>query len=245
MEGAPKGDKKARRYIADHRPGRQETNPDDGRGWEVIAPVYLRLGRVEDAVKARRNALRLNGETAERTTNLGEALVAAANGIVTADAKVAFERAVALDARDARARYFLGLAAEQDGQRDGAAAIWGAMLAETPDASWAEFVRQALARVGGAVPARGPRAEDMAAAVEMAPDQRNLMIRGMVERLSERLQRDGSDVDGWLQLVRSYMVLGDRDKATAAAAAGRRALASEPEKFKKLDEFAKGLGLEG
>jgi cytochrome c-type biogenesis protein CcmH len=222
-----------------------EKNPDDGRGWEVIAPVYLRLGRLEDAVKARRNALRLNGETAERVTNLGEALVAAANGIVTADAKAVFERAVALDARDARARYFLGLAAEQDGQRDGAAAIWGAMLAESPDASWAEFVRQALARVGGAAPARGPRTEDLAAAAEMAPDQRTVMIRGMVERLAERLQRDGSDVEGWLQLVRSYMVLGDRDKAAAAAAAGRRALASEPEKLKQLDEFAKGLGLEG
>ena len=85
-----------------------DDNPEDGRGWEVIAPVYLRLGRADDAVKARRNALRLNGETAERMTNLGEALVAAANGVVTADAKAAFDRAVALDPRDVKARYFLG-----------------------------------------------------------------------------------------------------------------------------------------
>ena len=77
-----------------------ERNPDDGRGWEVIAPVYLRLGRFEDAVKARRNALRLNGETAERQAALGEALVYAANGIVTAEAKAAFERALALDPND-------------------------------------------------------------------------------------------------------------------------------------------------
>ena len=54
--------------------GHLERNPDDGRGWEVIAPVYLRLGRFEDAVKARRNALRLKGETAEREAELGEAL---------------------------------------------------------------------------------------------------------------------------------------------------------------------------
>ena len=54
-----------------------ESNPDDGRGWEVIAPVYLRLGRFEDAVKARRNALRLNGASADREADLGEALIGA------------------------------------------------------------------------------------------------------------------------------------------------------------------------
>ena len=113
-----------------------EGNPDDGRGWEVIAPVYLRLGRFDDAVKARRNALRLNGETAERRGCFGEALVGAANGVVTAEAKPAFERAVALDAKDVKARYFLGLAAEQDG-RTQAAASWRGMLAGAPaDAPW-------------------------------------------------------------------------------------------------------------
>ena len=106
-----------------------DRNPEDGRGWEVIAPIYLRLGRFDDAVKARRKALRLNGETAEREAGFGEALVVAANGIVTAEAKAAFERAVALDANNVKARYFLGLAAEQDGNRGQAAAIWRALLA--------------------------------------------------------------------------------------------------------------------
>ena len=62
-----------------------ERNPNDARGYEVVAPVYLRLGRFEDAVRARRNALGYGGETAQRQADLGEALAAAANGIVTAD----------------------------------------------------------------------------------------------------------------------------------------------------------------
>src|SRR5262249_59362859 len=37
-----------------------ESNPDDGRGWEVIAPIYIRLGRFHDAVTPRRHALRLS-----------------------------------------------------------------------------------------------------------------------------------------------------------------------------------------
>jgi cytochrome c-type biogenesis protein CcmH len=71
------------------------------------------------------------------------------------------------------------------------------------------------------------------------------MVRTMVTRLAERLQRDGSDIEGWQRLVRSYMVLGDRDKALAAVGDARRALASEPEKLRKIEELVKGLGLEG
>jgi len=224
-------------------------NPEDARGWEVIAPVYLRLGRFDDAVKARRNLLRLSGETAERQADLGEALVGTSNGIVTAEAKVAFERAVALDAQDVKARYFLGLAAEQDGHRADAVSIWRAMVTGAPQgAPWVGFVRGELARVEGgpsASPSPSPSQEDVAAASDMSPEARLTMIRGMVEKLSDRLHHDGADLEGWLRLVRSYMVLGDRDKARAAAGDARRALVAEPGKLRQIDELVKGLGLEG
>jgi cytochrome c-type biogenesis protein CcmH len=123
-------------------------DPNDGKGWEVIAPVYLRMGRFNDAVVARRRAIALDGDTADREAGLGEALVAAANGVVTDEAKAAFQRAVATDAQDPKARYFLGLADEQDGNRDAAAAKWRALLAGAPpDAQWTDFVRAALERI--------------------------------------------------------------------------------------------------
>ena len=75
-------------------------NPKDVRGWEILAPVYLRLGRFGDAAKAWRSAMAADGETAARQASLGEALVGAGNGVVTAEAKKAFERAVALDAEE-------------------------------------------------------------------------------------------------------------------------------------------------
>jgi cytochrome c-type biogenesis protein CcmH len=225
------------------------SHPDDGRGWEVIAPIYLRLGRFDDAVNARRNALRVNGSTAERLAALGEALVLAANGVVTAEAKREFEGALALDGKDVLARYFLGLAAEQDGDNARAAATWRALLADSPpSAPWVGFVNSALARVEpglGSVVQKGPGEQQIAAASELSSDQRNTMIRGMVERLAERLRQDGSDVDGWQRLVRSYVVLGEPDKARAAVADARRALASDPGKLQRLDDFVKGLGIEG
>jgi cytochrome c-type biogenesis protein CcmH len=219
-------------------------NPDEGRGWEVVAPIYLRIGRFDDAVKARRQALALNGETAERHSGLGEALAAAAGGVVTAEALAAFKAAVALDAEHVKARFFLGLAAEQDGRVDEAVATWRALLADAPpDAPWAEFVRAELVRV--AAVAGGPTEDQVAAAGDMPPDQRLAMIKGMVERLAERLGKDGSDIEGWLRLVRSYMVLGDRDRALAAAGDARRAFAAEPDKLRRIDELTKGLGLDG
>ena len=222
-----------------------EAKPDDGRGWEVVAPVYLRLGRFEDAVKARRNALRLNGASAEREADLGEALMAAGNGVVTGEAKAAFDRALTHDPKHAKARFFLGVAAHQDGQTEKAAAIWRDMLKDArPDSPWVGAVRAALARVGGAAPP-GPSAEDVAAAEQMAPEDRNAMVRGMVERLAERLKRDGSDVEGWLRLVRAYTVLGDRDRALSAIADARKALGHDGDKLRRLDDLVKELRLEG
>src|SRR5712672_1581865 len=221
-----------------------EQNPGDGRGWEVVAPIYMRLGRFDDAVKARGNALRLLGATAERESDLGEALVSLANGVVTADAKTAFDQALKLDPKDVTARFYGGLAAEQDNRPEDAARIWRELAADAPEgAGWLASVQRALARVeapAGAAP-RAPGGNNVAA----VPAQQGDMIRAMVERLAARLRRDGSDVDGWIQLVRSYMVLGEADKARAAVADAHRALEGDADKLRRLDEGARNLGVGG
>jgi cytochrome c-type biogenesis protein CcmH len=122
--------------------------PDDGRGWELLAPLYLSMGRTADAVKARTNAIRTLGSTAEREGALGEALVADAKGMVTADARAAFDRAISMDPHQAKSRFFLGLAAEQDGRSGEAERIWQALAADAPaGASWLPAVRAGLARL--------------------------------------------------------------------------------------------------
>jgi cytochrome c-type biogenesis protein CcmH len=228
-------------------------NPDDGRGWEVVAPVYMRLGRFDDAVKARRNALRLNSGSAVREADLGESLMAQANGVVTDDAKAAFERALTHDLKNLKARFFLGVAAHQDGETAKATDIWRGMLQDArPDSPWIGMVREALASIEGTSeaasaqqPAPGPNAEDVAAAEQMKPEDRNVMVRGMVDRLAERLKRDGSDLEGWLRLVRAYTVLGERERALSALADARRAFGHDTDKLRRLDELVKELKLEG
>src|SRR3984893_1216300 len=114
-------------------------HPDDGRGYEVLAPIYLRMGRAGEAVNAARAALRLLGETPARRALYGEALVAAANGVVTPEAKQSFDVAAAKGPA----------AAEQEGDRARAREIWSRLVAEAPkDAPWAQALRERLAAAG-------------------------------------------------------------------------------------------------
>jgi cytochrome c-type biogenesis protein CcmH len=222
-----------------------EKEPTDGRGWSVLAPVLARLGRYDEAIRAYRSSITYNGDSAERRADLGEAITGAAGGVVTAEAKAEFERAIALNADAAKANYFLGLAAEQDGLSSEAASIWRAMLAKAPpDAPWRPLVRAALARVGGSgAPALSDDA--VAAAKEMNGTDRDAMIHGMVERLAARLKQNGNDIDGWLRLVRAYMVMGDRDKAKGALTEARQAVANDAERLRQLNDGLKNLGLDG
>jgi cytochrome c-type biogenesis protein CcmH len=222
-----------------------QKNPTDARGWSVLAPVLARLGRADDAIHAYRNAISYGGDKAPLRADLGEILAATAGGVVTAEAKTEFERAHALDADEPKANYFLGLAAEQDGRKADAATIWRAMLAKaSAEAPWRPLVESSLSRVGGGkVPALP--AETMAAAKDMAEPDRETMIRGMVDRLATRLKQNGDDVEGWLRLVRAYMVMGDLEKAKTALSDARQAVANDTERLRQLNEGAKTFGLDG
>ena len=217
-------------------------NPEDGRGWEILAPVYMRLDRYSDAVTAWRNTLQLLGENAERDANLGEALTAEANGVVTAEAKADFVRAASLDKTLVSARYYLGLAAEQDGRKEEAAKIWRDLIAEAPPgAQWLSDVRNALAGVeNNATQPSGPSAAQIAAAANQPAEQQSAMIQSMVDRLAARLKQDGSDVDGWVRLIRAYNVLGQAEKASAATTDAQQALAGAPDKLAQLNAALKG-----
>ena len=222
-----------------------EKNPTDGRGWNVLAPVLAKLGRYDDAVRAYRNSITYNGDSAERRADLGEVLAGAAGGVVTAEAKAEFEHAVAIDPAELKARYFLGLAAEQDGRNTEAASIWRAMLEKaSADAPWRPLVEAALARVGGAAAPALPD-DTVAAAQAMNEADRGAMIHSMVDRLATRLKQNGDDVEGWLRLVRAYMVMGDRDKAKSAQTDARQAVANDAERLRQLNEGLKNLGLDG
>jgi len=228
-------------------------HPDDGRGFEVVAPYYLRTGRIEDALHAYGEALRLLGPTATRLAALGEARIVAAQGAVPKEARADFEAALALDASHPMARYYLGLAAAQDGDKDKAAEIWKKLLADSPaDAAYAAAVRDRLEKLNEAPqaaapgPVPPPQASEQGKAIAAMPaSERQAAIRSMVERLAGRLEQNGDDVDGWLKLIRAYSVLAEAEKGRKALDDARKALAAKPAEIERVDTLARELNIGG
>ena len=218
--------------------------PDDGKGWAVIAPVYMRLERYDNAAHAYAEALRLLGEDASRRAAYGEALVAAAGGVITEEARQAFEKALADRPGEPEARFYLALAAEQDGKKEEAARAYEALIADSPpDAHWVAFVKERLAGLKGAPDRAVAGAGEASNPLAGAPEGQRAMIEGMVSRLANRLSSSGGRLDEWARLIRAYAVLHEDGKAKAALADARKALAPDAEAVASLDALAHDLGL--
>jgi cytochrome c-type biogenesis protein CcmH len=234
--------------------------PDDGRGWEVVAPYFLRTGRGEDAIHAYAEALRLLGPTAERRAALGEARMIVADGKATPAAVKDFEAATALDPANIMARYYLAVAAAQAGEKEKAIEQFERLAADAPpDAGWLNAVKAQLATLRGIAASSptpssessppearsGPDSEQGRAIAAMPAQERAGMIRTMVERLATRLQANGDDVEGWLKLIRAYSVLAETDKLKQAIADAHKALAAKQDDNARIDALARELGVGG
>ena len=214
-------------------------HPDDGRGQELIAPVYMRMGRFDDAAKAWRAAIAANGPSLERWLDLGQALIYASNGEVTPEAREVFEAANRLSSERPEPLFFLGLAAEQAGEFAKARDYWTLLLANAPpDLDTTKMVRARLE----ALPPASPQAEAIA---NLPAQERQTAIRSMVDGLADRLQKDGHDLEGWLRLLRAYSVLQEKDKALAALGEAKRNFTADANALAQIDALARELGLGG
>jgi cytochrome c-type biogenesis protein CcmH len=236
---------------------RLRAHPEEGEGWDVIAPVYLGARRYKEAADAYAQAVRLLGESAKRLSGQGQALVLANDRVVTEEAKAALERALALDQTLLEPRILLAIAKEQDGRFADAIADWRALLAKAgTEEPWRATVEKRIAAAeahlagkvqppdGDEAPGAGaPSAADIAAAQDMSPDERQAMIARMVDALASRLDQDGNDLPGWLKLVRAYSVLDRREDALKALRRARNQFSGNTQALQQLDALAAELGL--
>lgn len=214
-------------------------NPTDGKGWSVLAPVYLRQGRFEDAAKAFAAAIRHDGPTAERHAGQGEALILAAGGVVNSGARESLAAAVKLDPANPRARFFLAIGLEQDGNIPEAVASLKALLAEAPaDAPWAGAVRARLEAL------QGPSDPAAAAIANLPAQDQAAAVRGMVDSLAARLAEGGGTLAEWSRLIRSQAVLGEKPTALKSLATARERLAADADALTALGTLAGELGLQ-
>jgi len=243
--------------LAERLEARLADDPDDIEMRLVLAQVYERSGDYAKAAAHYREAIAFVGRQGPVPgplhAALGETLVAAAGGRVEREARLAFAAAIEADPGNSRARYYAGLAMAQDGRLEEAIGVWQSLAEDSPPGSpWIGLLREQIARAarelgieppviapqapGPQAPAppvaegpRGPTAGDMEAAQQMSPQERQAFIRTMVDQLAARLEAAPADPDGWLRLARSYLVLGEIDKAREALAAAAEQIAALPE----------------
>ncbi|MBK0327180.1 c-type cytochrome biogenesis protein CcmI [Rhodobacteraceae bacterium F11138] len=202
--------------------------PDDARGQALLARHEAATGNFAAARAAQAQVLRLKGDTAttEDYGNYVDMLVLAAGGYVSPEAEAALRIVLERDPQNGPARYYWGLMMGQTGRPDLAFRIWSSLLRDSPaDAPWLPPLRAQIGdmaqRAGvdfelpPAQTAPGPSASDVAAAGEMDEADRNQMIRGMVQNLSDRLANQGGTPQEWARLINALGVLGDTDQASA------------------------------
>ena len=249
---------------------RTRREPQSADAWMALGAARFDLGDYPGAAAAYEKSVAIAPESAGLWSALGEARVMASpRDPMPATAAEAFDKAIALNPKDPRARYFMAVKKDIAGDHKGAIDEWFALLADTPQgAPWEADLRRTIEQVGAinkidvaprlattqpralkadempvaarAIP--GPSRADMEAASQLPKGQQDAMIAGMVDGLEAKLKANPADVDRWIMLMRSRMTLGETAKAAQAL---KDALAANPGAAPRLKAQAQMLGVPG
>jgi cytochrome c-type biogenesis protein CcmH len=89
----------------------------------------------------------------------------------------------------------------------------------------------------------GPGVEKIAKSEGMPPRERDAAIRSMVDGLANRLENSPRDVEGWTRLMRSRVVLGEKEVAEAAFRKALEVFKDDSAASGKIAAAASELGL--
>jgi cytochrome c-type biogenesis protein CcmH len=237
--------------------------PDNDQGWFRLGLALRETEQFGAATQAFRRAMELAPRNPDYHAYLGETLLLMSGNAPPPEASAEFRRAIELQPGNPQARYYLATLKDHGGDHRGALDDLIALLREAPaGASWAPQVRQAAVEIAGrahidiagrlppapetasataAIP--GPTPEQMQSASAIPPSQQDQMVRSMVARLAARLQQNPHDESGWVQLMRSRMVLHDQAAARGALRAALAAFATDAAAQARLRDAAGQLGV--
>ncbi len=228
-------------------------HPDDPKGLAFLAKYEASLGNFAAAEAAQTHliAVKAAAATAEDHSALAELMIMAAGGRVSSEAEQHLMAALKLDPTNAPARYYSGLMFLQIGRADRTFDLWEPLLRESaPDAPWTAPIRDQIEDVAAAAgirytlpAAKAPTAEDMSAAAQMTPEDRQAMIENMVGGLEARLMKDGGAIEDWTKLVGALGVLGQTGRAQAAYDTAKTAFAANPGALSALQAAAIKAGI--
>ncbi|WP_114965195.1 c-type cytochrome biogenesis protein CcmI [Alkalilacustris brevis] len=235
--------------------------PDDVEGHRLLAASEMRLGNHVAAYTAQARVVEILGDEAGASdlVTLAEMMIQAAGGYVSPEAERALMRALEVQPDHPTARYFTGLMMAQTGRPDITFRLWRQLLEESPpDAPWVPPIRGAIEHLamragvrytpppaGVAPMAAGPSEADIAAAAELPPEEREQMIRAMVQGLSSRLASEGGAPEDWARLIAALGVLGERQQAQDIWTEAQVVFGAAPEALDVVRQGAVQAGVAG
>ncbi|WLT09154.1 c-type cytochrome biogenesis protein CcmI [Bartonella apihabitans] len=226
-------------------------NPDNGKLADELATGYLVEGRFQDAVNTYVSALRLNGESAPRLVGYGMALAGYNGGTINEDAKESFQKAAKLAPDDFYPRLFIAESLRQDGKFDDAIAeLKNYLSGPVKDNVARKRVEETIkelekAKADSTSPKNSTENGKTTAPAENGSvgeqDEINNGIYAMVGKLAQRLEQNPDNLEGWKQLIHSWLVLKETEKARNALKEGQSKLTKD--KALELETYAKEQGL--
>lgn len=232
-------------------------NPDDGKLADELATGYLVAGRFQDAVNTYVSALRLNGDSAPRLVGYGMALVGYNGGTVSEDAEKSFEKAAKLSPDDFYPRLFIAESLRQAGKIDEAiSGLKDYLSRQVKDNAGRQRIEMMIKELeqakidaasrqhgteNGSISENDKPSSGTGNKPVASDNDSNDAIHAMVEQLAQKLEKNPDNLEGWKQLIHSWLVLKETGKALGALKEGTSKLTKD--KALELEAYARAQGL--
>jgi cytochrome c-type biogenesis protein CcmH len=218
-------------------------NPGDAEGWAMLGWAQGKTGQMDKSIQSYEQAVKQAPDDAQFIVGLGEAL-RAKDGHIGPRAKSLFEQALALSPKMPNARFYLGLAAAEAGDAEGALSQFEVLAAQgglqpTDQAVLRRHIEALGAKTGRNVEAALKKLDQAV----VAPSDDMSRIDGMIAKLAQRLSDQPDDVQGWKMLIKSLSVRQGKDPAREAVTQARTVFKGRSAELSQIDEIVAELGL--
>lgn len=210
--------------MVDSLAARLKANPDNPKGWSMLARSYKVMGRLEEAQQAFEKSGDFIYTDADLLVEYADLLATRVDSVEGRPLEL-IHKALLLDPRHPTGLMMSGIAAYRRSDFSTAVAQWEKLLAVlepgSPDAQQTEEnIAQARSQMGTPAPHQstpqgvkkgadaGTDTSKLPPVDPAAGPMTQEKINQMVERLAERLKANPDDPAGWARLARAYKVQG-------------------------------------
>ena len=213
--------------------------PKDLKGYNLLVDNTAKLGDYKTSYQGQNHIIEniKPKVSAEDYSKLAELMISATNGYVSIEAEDNIKKSLHLDSSNHRSRYYYGLLKIQKKKFLEGYNIWKDILAEGIENSpWNQLIKQDIKKLEKMINGTFPEEPKEPWQINVNEETMGI-INEMVLTLSKRLKTEGGTYEEWIKLIRSYLVLGKKDKANEAIQKAIHYFIDQPDILKKFRDL--------